>query len=1113
MSSTENHERDAPDLAAIRASEIELTEGADAALKSLGPLSDPVRLSAALEILVHADRYEEAAQLIVDRPVDREWIVWATFALARVGDIQGATNLVARADDWRDRHVVRRTRLFFAEGVVQRWVEDCGGNSLLARKDWKDADIDLAQTVLEALDPLLSSVSADRKIESGLALDAVVFAVYCSHILKDEMLILKYATWLKEHTPVPLIVGELCLRRIIECPSNLAIRLRIEHAGAFQAELLAALVERELLEHAPEAFDALVSLAPTASTDVEKESVCVAIFETCGRCPQDRIDKAIEIVTDLRPDDARLASILRASKFIATENPDEAKLELEAVRDESDGVWWQAFAQYCEAINDHKGAQHAWLKASNLLPHPDVLRRSVQASLERRHFQNAVASLEKLLEAEPDVQMHMEALAWTLFQLGDYSKGAEKYEQLVTLNPDTPEYRMGLAQCLARSARTEKAIEVLAPVCDGGDAPIEAVLMQSGMLESVGRAGKGLELLEAVAADHWDDPLFVMAYMKAAHVAGEERAGGRALIRLTELRSEGKVPSELMREFTLEQLLAFGKEHRSRREELYKALVGGRMPWLFAEDILGNACTWAWKLHTQELRWASEEPLTRAAYTVYASNGFTVYANEDGRHLEPMGASAQGESVVIDLSAIVTLHQLGQLEKVADFFGKLLLPQNYGDLRIRDADRFGLHQASRETELKRICSEIDRGSVRLADPSSENLLPVNEYLNETDQHAYRLRDVTPALQDAQMTSAERIGQLRLVAHMPTAVDDEHPPLPLGSALLMDLLTLRTLAGQEIFDDVVREYSIHILREQHEEMLAELQAFARAHAAKADHDAMWKMIERMEQDAKLAWTQLADDAALDHDEEDEPDDTTNLYFDSVEIATRLDKSVIVDDRVLQVLAYNEAPASTCRAFGTDRVLIGMLEAGTCEPAETAKCYRKLMKWRYRFLVPPPSLLMEWFRESRDDPPGDALLDVAAYVHDSLRDPGLHCGLEDIDLPASMATKIVIAWSDSITTFLADVWKLDGLRDEMACRVTEWIGEELIPSCPRGLWQQDVGHNLARIEPHAVLQMAMLKFVCVDDRERANLGLRVLAEALAIDENEFLTIAAEAIHAIR
>ena len=58
------------------------------------------------------------------------------------------------------------------------------------------------------------------------------------------------------------------------------------------------------------------------------------------------------------------------------------------------------------------------------------------------------------------------------------------------------------------------------------------------------------------------------------------------------------------------------------------------------EDVLGNPPTWAWRLHVQEVKWLSEEALSRAALTTYATNGFTVRSADGSTHLEAIKATA-----------------------------------------------------------------------------------------------------------------------------------------------------------------------------------------------------------------------------------------------------------------------------------------------------------------------------------------------------------------------------------------------------------------------------------------------------------------------------------------
>jgi hypothetical protein len=55
-------------------------------------------------------------------------------------------------------------------------------------------------------------------------------------------------------------------------------------------------------------------------------------------------------------------------------------------------------------------------------------------------------------------------------------------------------------------------------------------------------------------------------------------------------------------------------------------------------------------------------------------------------------------------------------------------------------------------------------------------------------------------------------------------------------------------------------------------------------------------------------------------------------------------------------------------------------------------------------------------------------------------------------------------------------------------------------------------MTRVEAEGGLRMAMVQFVVLHDQRRANLGLRVLAESLGVNDEKFLTIAAEVIHAI-
>lgn len=1113
MSLTERLDDQHAQLISLRASEVELIDGPDEALKVLGPPKDPIRMRATLGILLRAHRYDEALDVIHDVLPHDKWVDLAVYAYAVRGNFVNARSLVDRADESPELLVVRRTRLAFAEGVVDWLREQQGDESLLAPHSWEEQHVDLALTVIDMLDPLLSLVKANRAIKGDLQLGAVIYAVYCAHIARDQRSLSQFTRWLIRHVPIPLIVAELSLRGMVEHPENLASRLRTEHPGDFQAKFLAALADRELFDRPTQAFDALVMLSSEAATAEEKESVCVGVFETVGRCLPEKIDQAIRVVAEVRPNDARLLGLLRTFRHVASDNLELAKQELEEVRDEADGVWWQAHAQIAERMGDEATAETGWAKASELLPNADIVRRSVQASLDRRKFENAVGALKKLLVNSPASEEDLRALSYALVELGDYAQAAEYLRQLVEIDPNNPKFQIGLAQCLARSAQVSAAIDVLQPLCNSQEPPQDAILLQSELLQSDGRPQDGFRLLDSIAADHWDEPRFLLTYMHRGHAAGEDRLAHKAFVRLIELKGEGKVPSEMMQQGTLEQLLQHGADYQSRLETLQEAVVGGRMPWLFAEDVLGNPPSWAWALHTQQLNWNSEEQQRRASLSIYATNSFAVYTTGEKSHIEPVVAPKNLRRAVVDLSALLTLHELGRLQIAADCLDKLILPSSYGDLRMRDDGRFGLHQASQETQLASIRDEIERGRIHIIDGNSKDLILVNEYSDESEKHAYRLQDIIRVLRPAQRAAPGAIAELESVAHKPSTTDESHPLFAIGAPLLIDLLTLRTLAGQPVFNTILEMFDVHLDSTQRERVYAEIQARQRAREAKQSHDTLWKTVADLKTRNLLEWIPVSEESEPAGDREEDDDDTKRIHLDSVKLARQLDLPVIADDRVLHLMRQHGDAETTSCAFASDQFLLWMLEADRSTAPDVALDFRRLMRWRYRFLVPTASILHVWARESTTVPPGDAMLDASFYLHDCLRDPGLLCGFEQSEPPMPMALKFVTAWVQSVATFLADVWNDDHFSDESAATLTRWVAEELIPSCPRGLWWHQVGLNLARFEAKSTFQMAMVKFPFVSDMRRANLGLRTLAQSLGFSEYEFMTAAVEAINATK
>jgi Tfp pilus assembly protein PilF len=1093
-------------LVALKAAEVELEEGPEQALAVLGPPLDPIRLRAALGILIRANRDDAAAGLIRDIEPHEKWIEWAALVFARLGRCEEALNLVETAKRFRDPLLGRKTRVAFAEGLVGLWRRLVPAEtSLLAFGDWSDHDRELARSGLNVLEPMLSSVRTNDRISDDLELAAVLSAVYCSYVA-GEMDFDELGKWLSKHEPVPPLVAELSLRRMIACPSDLAARLRGHHPGDFQIGFLAGIVDRELHHDPDGAFRAFTQMAAATSDHAQREAVCIALFETCGQCQHDVFDEALATVRQLRPADARIPAMLLVVKHLAAGDLPAAKAALEISRDDKDGLWWQGWAQFCERSGDQGEARAAWDRAAMLIPHPDVVRQSVQAALDQRQYRHAIPGLKKLVAESPLSTRDLRNLVSALVRVGDFAQAADYLGDLVDLQPEDAQLRLNLAQLLARCNRPDDALASLEPVLSDGDPPLQAILLNSALLATLERKSEALDSLRRVATDYWDNPIFLVAYLQQAHAAGDDRLGNEVLARRIELRSAGQVPPDVLQEGTLEQIIELGRNYIERREALQTNVVRGQAPWLFAEELLRNAPTWAWALHTQSLRWVSEEALTRAAYSIYATNGFAVCEIDGERRIEPIVAPRAGTEVVVDLTALLTLSELDRLPVVADHFYRLIVPATYGGLRMRYADWFGQHQPSREAELKAIREEIDDGRIEVIEQPPDAIV-VDEY---ADIATYRLRDLIETLISAQAIDSESATELSRIAHKASGINENRGPIEIGDTVVVDLSTLRAIAGRAGFKQIVESFDLKITQDQQKELATELQARKRSFQAKQAHDRLWDTLERLRQDGKVAFVPIT--ATGEEGEEDEDGfDAPTVHLDSVKLASELNKPLLADDRVVQVLAHQGNPSAGSTAFGSDKVLIELSDKD--DAMRCADDVLQLMKWRYRFILPSSTLLLHWAKGAGAALPGDRLLAVSAYGHDCLADPGLHCGAEPTVPPMPMALKFAVEWNNVVIRFLSMAWAEAQFDDSTAEQLTTWAGQEMVASCPRGLWLQPRGETFAQLLPEAVMTFAFALFTNVADLRRANLGLRNLAGALGMDRDQFLTFAARAVHAFR
>jgi hypothetical protein len=247
----------------------------------------------------------------------------------------------------------------------------------------------------------------------------------------------------------------------------------------------------------------------------------------------------------------------------------------------------------------------------------------------------------------------------------------------------------------------------------------------------------------------------------------------------------------------------------------------------------------------------------------------------------------------------------------------------------------------------------------------------------------------------------------------------------------------------------------------------------------------------------------------NDEDGGPDKNTALA--AIRFAQLHRLPLLADDRVSQSVVLNDDKSNATAAFGTDSVVLALVEAKELTPLEAAHLFLRLIEWRYRFLLVPPALMKALADQYRSHPPGVGMRQLATYVHDCMRDPGLFGGLEPTTPPISIAVRLYQSWIHNISELVMDLWTDDSIGDATAEEFTAWAMSEFLPSPPRTA-DERMQASVASLTPLTVLSRALIRGSGSKNFKRVNRGLRAIARALGINESQYVAYVAQVAHGV-
>jgi len=1086
------------------------SDGSDAALAELGTETDPETVRYRLMILLDAERFDEAVECVRSQLLHRRWCKLAVIAFARAGEDELARKAIKWAERLTDSSLRRRCILRYALVRYLRALQDrTPGDSILPgrlnQEERKELD-----DVLDILDPFLLAAKGNRRVETQLEFEALQLALkinvfLCNLTVADEL-----ARLLTTRHPMPLELAELVLGGWVSSPKGFPAKLRKDHPESVRALILAELIEAEINGKPKDAFDAIVRLRDRAVSQQEEELLCKALFELARQCDAATLAHAREATRDILGDDHVLVFQHDVVQCVRNEDYEKAKALLESRRDDESFVWLQMYANYHHAVGDIDTALTYYERASQVVPHPSVLETVAGIGFQQGRFRSAAEAWEKKLDAQPDDVISRRNLAITYARMHEFEKASLHFAKLRETGCESVDDNIDFAGCLAHSGRREEALTVYEELCDADEPPMATIICRAHLLRSLNRPAEAFAFLHEIRGDYWDQPDFVAEYQHTAYAANEDQHANTAFQRLLELQQKPETGHEYLQPKSLEDLMEYAEDFGKRRNFGYQQILQGRLPWLLVDTALGNTSYLAWRLRTQEMGWISEDPLVCASYAIYSTNGYAVAKQgQDDARLLPLECPVRGTTVVADLSALITLHRLGLLDAAAEYFETVLVPVEYMAHAVAESERLIPHQLSQKKAIEAIRGALDSEMLSVTDESDTRSLPfVHEHTADDDsRHLYRLVDIIRALGDVGRISDDARSHLSAIARKPPGADDKHPTLAASSEIRIVLSTLKTLNDFDVLDVVLETFQVKIIKDEHDEIDAGLRAYEAQEDVRKWHDELWKRVGSDSRFQKVPYEEKRQDRS--EPEGGELPEDASLF--ALKLAHEKKLPLLADDRFCQMATLNQPDALLSAAFATDTLLLALADNGRLPLTEVADRLLSLMRWRYRFILPSASILKTIADRFAGRPPGKDLRDIAAYVHDCMRDPGLLSGPEPTTPPLPVAFRLHQDWAMTISRFLTDIWAdEEKWTEDNATELTRWATTQFLPSSPRGMGLP--GIRLASFMSDTVLSQALIHSVQIRDSARANTALLAIAGGLGVTPDKYRRLVTGVIDAL-
>jgi nucleoside phosphorylase/tetratricopeptide (TPR) repeat protein len=631
----------AANVNALRGSIENIEKGPEAALRFLANNDDPYAIRIRLAIYLKKQDVDAAVGLIEGKPPHLRWCELGVTVFAAAGRRNDAMNLVGWANKQHDQSKYPQCLVRLADASIVRVLANQEQGKNILPQDLCKTEQMVVQQVLKDLDPILSTITSSGSVDSELATVAVKIAWQANYLLGHSDEVAKLARLMSTRTPVPTDVAHTVMSGYMTPPPDLPKRLRQDHPGDLNANILAAVVESHMGQHIT-AYEEAKKLLPLADSNEKKEELFKLFQQLWQNLDGDTVNECERIARPLVDHHPKLQAMFDAARALRAGNGSTALKTLDNQKAEDDGYWLQLRGNALMQQGRIADAVEMFLLAARRTGAPILLHKTADLAYQAAKVAVAVECYEQLLIAQPDnLSARGNLASLYTFHLHDIGKAAIQFRALHDAEPDNPVYTVNLAICLAQLYRPKESLALYDEACKTEPPELRAVLGRAELQLSMGDPDAACASLQQFRDTFWDSPDFLLACMNTSYAADDEEFAHHAFSQLNKLRIDGIVDKNAFRMVHTDEALEMFKESlraaENRTNRIHTEMLKGRMPWVWAAKISRDAVYWAWRIRTQELGWVGDDPINRASYSIYSTNGFHVREMEDGhRALQPL---------------------------------------------------------------------------------------------------------------------------------------------------------------------------------------------------------------------------------------------------------------------------------------------------------------------------------------------------------------------------------------------------------------------------------------------------------------------------------------------